>query len=211
MTGGPDLQPNVDDPNFWEMCYQQGTTPWEYGAYAPPLKTFLDSPYRMPPGKMAVLGCGTGHDCLLMLQYGYEVTGIDFAPSAIRSTHQKFLQTGLAGTKAYLLQRDIFDLHVSEYKGYFDYVLEHTCFCSIFPANRKRYFYTVRDLLKPGGKFLALWFVGDRVGGGLPYSASKNEIFDLFNEAFSLDITYDPADSFPNDQGREMLTLMTKL
>lgn len=208
MTGGsPEIQ--ADDPNFWEQCYQQGITPWEYGTFAPPLKTFLDSPYRMPPGKMAVLGCGTGHDCLLMLQYGYEVTGIDFAASAIHATHQKFIQTGLAGTKAYLLHRNIFDVH--EYKGYFDYVLEHNCFCSILPADRRRYFYAVRDLLKPGGKFLALWWVGERVGAGLPYSVSKNEVFDLFNGPFNLEITYDPVDSFPPEQGKEMITLFTKL
>lgn len=199
---------DVDKPEFWEHCYQQRITPWDQGTFAPPLKTFLDSPYKLPPGKFAVLGCGTGHDSMLLLSYGFEVTGIDFAPSAIQATFQKFQQTGLVGTKAFLLQRNIFDLY--EYSGYFDYVLEHTCFCAIHPEDRRRYVYAARDLLKPQGKLLALWWVGERQGGGLPFAITKNELFDLFDPEFSIDISYDPQDSFPNDMGKELITLMTK-
>ncbi|MBZ0189862.1 MAG: methyltransferase domain-containing protein, partial [Candidatus Obscuribacterales bacterium] len=138
MTGQPQAQPNVGSPDFWELCYQQGKTPWEYGSFAPPLKTFLTTPYKMPPGNLAVLGCGTGHDALLLAQSGYQVTAIDFCQSAINATYQKFEQAGLAGKTAFLLHRNIFDLY--EYHGYFDSIFEHTCFCSIDPGDRKRYF-----------------------------------------------------------------------
>ncbi len=202
------IPPGVDKPEFWERCYQQGMTPWDYGSFAPPLKTFLDSPYRMPPGKIAVVGCGTGHDCMLFLQYGYEVTGIDFAPSAIQTTYQKFQSTGLAGTKAYLLQKSIFE--IPEYNNYFDYVLEHTCFCSLHPQDRRRYVFAVRDILKPRGKLLGLWYVGEHQGAGLPFTISKNDLFDLFDRDFSIDISYDPQDSFPSEKDKELITLMTR-
>lgn len=207
MTGAK-TQYTVDDPEFWEGCYSQRMTPWDYGTHAPPLKTFLESPYKVPPGRLAVLGCGTGHDSLLFLQQGFEVTGVDFAPSAIQSTYQKFQASGLLGSKAYLLQRNIFDLF--EYRGYFDYVLEHTCFCSIDPVNRRRYLFAVRDMLKPRGKLIGLWWVGERHGDGLPFSITKNELFDLFDDDFTFDIVYEPQDSFPQDQGKEVLTVMTK-
>lgn len=198
----------VDKPDFWERFYKQGMMPWDFGTFAPPLKTFLDSPYRMPPGKVAVLGCGLGHDCMLMLKYGYEVTGIDFAPSAILATYEKIQPTGLAGKRAFLLQKCIFDL--GDYTNYFDYILEHNCFCALHLYDRRRYVFCVRDLLKPRGKILGLWFVGEHEGGGLPFSISKNELFDLFDEDFSIDISYDPQDSFPSEQGKELITLMTK-
>lgn len=210
MTGqAPEPTFDIDKPGFWELCYQQGRTPWEYGSHAPPLETFQKSPYRLPPGKVAVLGCGTGNDALFLAQQGYEVIGIDFAPTALQASHQKFLQAGLAGKNAYLLQRDIFDLH--EYTGYFDSIFEHTCFCSLDPANRRRYMFAARDILKPGGKLLALWWIAERRGHGLPFSVSRDEIFELFDGVFSFDIVYEPQDSFPADQGKELLTLMTKL
>lgn len=200
---------DTDSPEFWEMCYQKGMTPWEYGTHAPPLETFMKSPYKMPPGRFGVLGCGTGYDALFLAQCGYEVVGIDFAPTAIQATHQKFAQAGLAGKSAYLLQRNIFDMH--EYRGYFDYLFEHTTFCSIDPSNRKRYMFATRDLLKPGGKLLALWWTKEREEPGIPFSVSKNELFDLYDGIFSFDLVYEPHDSFPQDRGAELLTLMTRL
>lgn len=208
MVGSLQIPPGVDKPEFWEQFYQQGKTPWDNGASPPPLQTFLTSPYKMPPGKIAVLGCGSGHDVMLFLQHGFDVTGVDFAPSAVQQTYYKLQPTGLLGTKAFLLQRDIFQLH--EYTGYFDYILEHNCFCSLHPQDRRRYLYAVRDLLKPNGKLLALWFVEDRIDGGLPFPVEKSEIFDLFDADFSIDISYEPTNSFPQDQGKELLTLMTR-
>lgn len=208
MTGKLQIPDGIDRPDFWEQFYRHGMTPWDCGAPPPPLCTFLDSPYKMPPGKLLVLGCGTGHDCLLFLKHGFQVTGIDFAPSAIQSTYKKLHPTGLLGTQAYLLQRDIFS--IPEYANYFDVVVEHNCFCAIHPQDRRRYAYTVRDLLKSGGKFLALWRIEDRVGGGLPFPVEKSEIFSLFDHDFSIDISYQPTDSFPQDQGLELLTLMSK-
>lgn len=208
MTDQKDSQYRVEDPDFWENCYQKGVTPWEQDRPSPPLKTFLESPYKFPPGRVAVLGCGTGNDCMLLIEHGYEVTGIDFAPSAIQATYQKFLQAGVAGSKGYLLQRDLFD--IPEYRNYFDVVYEYSCFNSIHKIDRRRYRNAVRDLLKPGGKFLAVWFVGERRSGGLPYSTTQAEIFELFDGSFSIDLSYVPTESFPKLQDKELLTLMTK-
>ncbi|MGD9682818.1 MAG: methyltransferase domain-containing protein [Candidatus Obscuribacterales bacterium] len=209
MTEQAQGQPDIESPEFWDLCYQQGMTPWEYGTFAPPLKTFLETPYKMPPGKLAVLGCGTGHDALLLARSGYQVTAIDFSQHAINATYKRFQEAGVAGSTGFLLQRNVFDLF--EYHGYFDSVFEHTCFCSIAPDSRKRYFFAIRDLLRQGGKFLALWWIGERRGGGLPFSITKDEIFEMFDGTFSFDLVYEPQDSFPQDQGKELITLMTKL
>src|SRR5262249_4413213 len=131
MSSPPGSNVNPDSSHWWEGLYRAKTTPWDLGIWAPPLRTFLDSPYGLPPGKMLVPGCGTGFDCVLFASRGYEVTGLDFAPSAIEATTKKFEEAGLLGTKGFLLERDLFDIH--EYDSYFDYVLEHTCFCAIHP------------------------------------------------------------------------------
>jgi SAM-dependent methyltransferase len=208
MTGPNDV-PTVEKVEFWEGLYQRSITPWELGTYTPPFKTFLDSPYKVPPGTVASLGCGTGHDSLLFAQYGFEVFAFDFAPSAVASTQAKFQQAGLLGKSAFVVQKDIFDLH--EYKGKFDYVLEHVCFCAIHPARRKTYEFVVRDLLKPDGKLIALWWLLDRQGSGPPFSVSKSEIFDLFSPDFRFDIVHEPTDSVADRKGKELFTLMSRI
>ncbi|MBI4532544.1 MAG: methyltransferase domain-containing protein [Candidatus Melainabacteria bacterium] len=197
----------VDNIEFWGQIYQTGKLPWDLGGPAPPLKTFLKSPYKVPPASIAIPGCGTGHDCLLFANHGFQVTGIDFAPLAIQATHQKFIDAGIAGTSGFLLQRNLFDL--DEYDGYFDYVLEHAMFNSIEPTRRRSYVHAVYDLLKPGGKLIALWWVLDRPGGP-PFGIAKDALFSLFGQFFSFDIVHTPTDSAPGRQGHELFTLMTK-
>lgn len=194
---------------FWENLYQTKKTPWDLGKPAPPLATFLQSPYAMAPGKMAVLGCGRGHECVLFAQKGFQVTGIDFAPSAVAETTQRLSAAGCLGTSGFLLQKNFFDIH--EYYGYYDYVLEHCAFCAIEPSMRRTYAWTVRDLLAPGGKFISLWWLVPEKKGGPPFHVHKSEIFDLFREHFSIDIAYEPKDSVAERRGQEYLTVMTKL
>jgi SAM-dependent methyltransferase len=199
---------SVDDHKWWEQLYRNSVTPWELGAAAPPFNTFLSSPYAVEPGKIVVPGCGSGNECLLFAAHGFEVTGVDFALPAIEATMKKLSDAGLLGTKGFLLQRDIFNIH--EYDQYFDYVLEHTCFCAIHPSRRRQYAMTVRDLLKPGGKFIALWWLLDHAGGP-PFAVSKNEIFELFSNFFNIDLAFEPADSVPERRGKELFTIMSLL
>lgn len=196
----------TDDMQFWETLYQTKTLPWDLGMPAPPLQTFLRSSYKVPPGSILILGCGTGHDCMLFAQHGFTVTGIDFAPSAIRATYDKFVQAGIAGKTAFLLERDVFEIH--EYDHYFDYVLEHSFFNSIHPSRRRTYAWTVHDLLKPGGKLISLWWTLDRQDGP-PYGIPKEDLFGLFSNQFDFDLVHTPNDSVPARQGRELFTLMT--
>jgi SAM-dependent methyltransferase len=209
MAAGTDRVLTVDDKEYWETLYKIGKTPWELNTHAPPLKTFLDSPYAVRPGSIAVLGCGTGHDCMLFAHYGFTVVGIDFAPSAIKATTEKFQKADILGKTGYLIEKDIFSLH--EYAGGFDYVLEHTCFCSIDPNQRNRYAYAARDLLKPNGKLIGLWWVFDRLGsGGPPFAVTKNQIMDTFSKFFDFEIVYVPKDSVPERKDAELFTLMAK-
>jgi methyl halide transferase len=197
----------VDDPAWWEDAYRNKRTPWDLGRPAPPLESYLKSPYAVPPGKLAVLGCGYGHDCMPFLNAGFEVTGIDFAQTAVATTYQKFQQSGASGSKGYLLHRDVFNIH--EYDGYYDYVLDHCFFASIDASRRRTYIYTVADLLKPKGKLIGLFWVAPKIGGP-PFALHKDDIYEHFDKKFTIDVAFTPSDSVPQRKGGELLTVMTK-
>lgn len=167
--------------DFWEDRYQAGTDRWDLGQPAPPFMSLLQSANAPHPGKIAVLGSGRGHDAILFAQYGFEVIGFDFAPSAIAAAAKAAAGHQLT---AKFLERDIFKL-ASEFPRHFDYVLEHTCFCAILPEQRPDYVRLVESLLHPGGELIALFWAHCREGGP-PFGVSIETIRQLFEPSFEI-------------------------
>ncbi len=185
---------------FWENRYIEGTTGWDLGQAAPPFVSLLDSAAAPKIGKIAVLGSGSGYDALLFAQKGFEVTGFDFAPSAIASATELAQTRGIA---AQFLQRNIFDLP-TEFPNYFDYVLEHTCFCAIEPTLRPAYVKLVKSLLKPFGELIALFWAHNQPGGP-PFGTTTAEIRQYFEPNFKINRLNLANNSVPQRQGQEYL------
>lgn len=187
-------------PDFWEGRYQEGTDRWDLGQPAPPFVDLLNSANAPPPGRLIALGAGRGHDALLFAEHGFDVVGIDFAPAAVAAASQTAQARGLA---AHFLQRDIFDLP-QEFAHSFDYVLEHTCFCAIDPAQRTAYVQLVRSLLKPQGELIALFWAHTRPGGP-PYGTTAEELHQRFEAGFER-VSFDrPSNSIESRSGEEYL------
>jgi SAM-dependent methyltransferase len=181
----------------WEHRYQEGTTRWDLGQPAPVFVDMFQSSAAPKPGTVAVLGAGRGHDARLFAQHRFDVTAVDFAPSAVAAMAHEAKLTGISLRP---LQRNIFDL-VPEFEGQFDYVVEHTCFCAIDPSLRRDYVDLVARLLKPQGELLAVFFTHSR-GGGPPYGATPEEIQALFKPRFSINLV-PVVNSVPSRQGEE--------
>ncbi len=192
---------SVQESNYWEQRYHEGSDRWDLGQPAPPFVSWLESDTtNLPRGKTAVLGCGRGHDALLFANYGFEVIGFDFAPAAIAAA------TSLAATSnssAQFLQRDIFDLSL-EFPNHFDLVIEHTCFCAIAPEQRAAYVQLVHHILRPQGEFLGLFFTHDRPGGP-PFGTTPSEIQQYFKPKFEILSLAPVTHSIPERQGEEHL------
>lgn len=181
----------------WEHRYQEGTTRWDLGQPAPAFVDLFQSEAAPQPGHVIVLGAGRGHDARLFAQHRFEVTAVDFAPSAVAAMAHEVELTGLPLRP---LQRNIFDL-VPEFEDQFDYVVEHTCFCAIDPSLRSDYVKLVARLLKPQGELLAVFFTHSR-GGGPPYGSTPEEIRALFEPHFVVDLV-SVENSVPSRQGEE--------
>jgi methyl halide transferase len=196
----------MHDPNLlpekWEQRYQSGDHPWDLGYPTPPLVNLLQRSEAPSPGKLAVLGCGTGQDALLFAEAGFDVTAFDFAPSAIdRAT----CNAQARNLPVRFLQRDIFALE-SELHGQFDYVLEYTCFCAIDPALRSDYIQVVKQLLRPRGQLIGIFYTHSRPSGP-PFGVKPQEILDYFAPDFDR-ILFEPVeDSIERRQGEEHLAI----
>lgn len=191
--------------DFWEQRYQDGTTRWDLGQGAPPFAHLLSGSGAPKPGNTIVLGSGRGHDVLLFARHGFEVVGVDYAPSAIAAATQAATTHALA---AQFIQRDIFEL-LPEYAQQFDYVVEHTCFCAIDPSLRDRYVTLVNGLLKPGGQLLGLFFTHNRPGGP-PYGTTPAEIQKRFSRCFTVLSLIPAPDSVESRQNEEHLGIFKK-
>ena len=172
---------NVNDLEYWENIYLSKDTGWDLGAATPYIEKISD---EIKKGEVIILGCGRGYDAVMLAKKGFEVTAVDFSPSAI-----KFL-TNLAyqqGVLVKIIQKDIFSLR-DNFKGHFDYVIEQTCFCAIDIKRRPEYELLVSKLLKVKGQLIGLWFpIGKKVAdGGPPFGVSIKEIKLLFSNKWSI-------------------------
>ena len=196
----------VDNParvEFWESRYRSGEDGWDLGGPAPQFVSLLSSPGAPGPGALISLGCGRGHDALLFARYGFTVTGVDFSPLAIRDAREA---ARAAGLEAEFIEQDLFALP-STMNGRFDYVLEHTCFAAIPPYRRADYVEVVRNLLKPGGLYIAVFFAHGEWGGP-PYSTHEEEVRSLFLPYFVIERLERSEVSVPRRAGKELFALM---
>jgi SAM-dependent methyltransferase len=184
-------------PHEWEEKYRTGDAHWDHGAASPGLVEFLCEHRELPKGRVAVPGCGTGHDVRAWAGAGFEAYGFDIAPTAVRLAAERTRSDGLT---AWFRWADFLADSPSEP---FDYVWEHTLFCALHPSQRERYVEALIRWLKPGGTYLAVnYIVCDPQGPPWPVTAC--ELWQRFRPGFHLLDQWVPR-SYPNRCGRELM------
>ncbi len=201
------MAPDVNEAAFWRDRYRQGGDGWELGEPTPPL---VDRLAAAPPepagGRVAVVGCGRGHDARAFAGAGYEVWGFDFAEEAVVAARELAVGDGVA---VHFEERDVFTL-ADAYLAHFDVVWEYTCFCAIDPARRDEYLDVLRGTLRPDGTLIALFYpVREGPAEGPPYPATEEEIRRRLEGRFRIDSMEVPARSVERREGLERLVLAT--
>ncbi|NWG06223.1 MAG: class I SAM-dependent methyltransferase [Chloroflexi bacterium] len=125
--------------------------PWDTGISPPELIEFIE---KHPPGRAIDIGCGTGTNVITLAKAGWQVTGVDFAPRAIKLARQKIKRTGV---KAELFIRDATKL--TRIHGPFDLALDIGCFHGFSKEDQEKYLDELDRILAPGGFWLLYGFL----------------------------------------------------
>lgn len=194
----------------WEQNYLANDTPWDKGRPAPALVDWLKR-NRME-GSVMVPGCGLGHDVRAIAARDplTRVVGLDIAPSAVQRAH------GIRKVSSEdFVHANLFDLP-SELRQAFDWIWEHTCFCAIDPTMRASYVEGVHSALRPGGQFLAVFYLNPYdeehppETEHPPYGTALQELESLFSERFEIRESWAPEVAYPGREGREHMMLMLR-
>lgn len=190
----------LSDPDLWTKRYETNDMGWDMGAPSPSLVWAVEK-LKLPKMRVAVLGCGAGHDAHFLASKGHMVTGIDFSPEAIKRAESLYpSQTNLKW-----VCRDVFEIS-EEYRNSFDLVIEHTCFCAIDPERRSELVSVWKNILSAEGQLLGVFFVMPK-NFGPPYGGTEEELNDLLSPYFRYNLWVRSKASHPGRLGKELVVL----
>ena len=138
------------DADFWQRRFLQQQTPWDRNAPGPQIAAWIADGTLRAGLRIAVPGCGSGHDVLALAQAGCEVSAIDYADAAITLTQQR-LATGHAQARV-----ERADVLTWQPDVPLDAVYEQTCWCALHPDHWSAYAAQLRAWLRPGGALLLM-------------------------------------------------------
>jgi SAM-dependent methyltransferase len=113
------------------------------------LKQFLDSG-AIRPCRAAVLGCGTGDNAVFLARQGFDVTGIDIAPTALQIAGKKSQQ---AEVRVKWLLADV--LRPPQLEP-FEFIFDRGCYHDVRRQEPEAYVAALRGLASPGARILIL-------------------------------------------------------
>ena len=144
-----------------------GQPPWDTGVSPPELFEFIRN---NKPGRAIDIGCGTGTNIIALAQAGWTVTGVDFAPRAIKLAKQKLKRSGM--------QANVFVGDATNLRGIagpLDFALDLGCFHGISKEGRAKYLDQLHRILAPNGFWLLYAFLSP----GTPRSGHALEEADI--------------------------------
>jgi SAM-dependent methyltransferase len=164
----------------YRLLYGVGFTPWEQLATLPALTEGVsalfdreEDGHRPPYGPALDLGCGSGIWAVKLAERGWQVTGVDFIPKALRRARQRAQQ---AGVEIRLVPGDVTKLRATGVGSGFPFLLDFGVFHDeLTDAQRDAMGREVTAVAAPGATLLMLAWARRR-RGPLPRGANRSDI-----------------------------------
>jgi hypothetical protein len=172
-----DNSSDSNQPDFWNVRYASGNTPWDFGGVPLALKLFLER--SSGSGKVLIPGCGSGYEVQAFHAAGYDVSAIDFSSAAVEQAKRV-----LGPLAERVILGDFFTYDFGQQR--FDLIYERTFLCSMTPSRRPDYVNRTADLLSPGGGLIGVFLYGQPSSSGPPFPLTEHEAAKLFKKRFEL-------------------------
>lgn len=163
---------------FYKLLYGVGLTPWEELTALPvgdQISALLDreeSERRPPYGRALDLGCGSGIWSVELARRGWQVTGVDIIPKAVRAARERAKQ---AGVEARFDQGDVTDLRGAGVGSDFGLVLDFGTVHGLSPERREAVGREVSAVTAPGATLL-MYAAAPGFRWPLPRGASRSDV-----------------------------------
>lgn len=188
----------------YDLMYRFGA-PWE-GADRVELRRLVADGRCAPetlrrPGQPAAraidLGCGAGGVSMELAEAGFEVTGVDFSPVALRKARVAAGRRGLGEDRLRFVPGDLTAGRVDGVQGPYDLLVDYGTLDDLPDTNRRVMAAYVTALARPGSRFFLYAFSGrrddlPRFSFGGPSRAfpgiDPGEVEQLFEPAFRVHV-----------------------
>jgi SAM-dependent methyltransferase len=164
----------------YRLLYGVGFTPWEQLATLPALNEQVSALFdreeetRRPPyGPALDLGCGSGFCSVKLAERGWQVTGIDFIPKALRRARARARQ---AGVDLRLVQGDVTKLGATAVGSGFPFLLDFGVFHDELTDGQRAAMGREVTAVAASGATLLMVAWARRRRGPLPRGASRRDI-----------------------------------
>jgi SAM-dependent methyltransferase len=164
----------------WDDVYRQGGAPWDIGRPQPAFVRLADAGEISSP--VLDSGCGTGEHALMLAERGFEVLGVDVAPTAIDLAREKARQRGLS------VVFEVGDVLALDRLGrQFATMMDSGVFHTFVDADRPRYVSSLASVLEPGGVLHLLCFSEHTPGTFGPRRVTQTELRESFADGWVIE------------------------
>jgi SAM-dependent methyltransferase len=150
---------------------------------------------KVRPCRTIDLGCGAGNYAIYLSGKGFDVTGVDKSPMAIKLARKNAKKKKI---RCNFVVADVLTGLMKVVKKPFDFAYDWEVIHHIYPEERKKFVESVYDILNPGAKYLSVCFSekDDTFGGSGKYRttrlgtnlyfSSEKELEELFSGYFNI-------------------------
>ena len=144
----------------YRILYRVGFTPWEGMVKSMPIVEQISALFareeagRQPPyGQALDLGCGSGIWAAKLAGRGWQVTGVEFVPKALRRARERAQE---AGVEVRLIEGDVTALRATSVGSGFRFLLDFGLFHGLTDEQREAMGGEVSAVAAPGATMLML-------------------------------------------------------
>jgi methyl halide transferase len=143
----------------WDLPFRtRSAAEWDKGGPALKLKALVERG-ELEQCRIVELGCGSGNDAIYLASQGFNVTGIDIAPTALCYAAAKAQAAGVD------VNWVLADVQALPELGKFDFIFDRGCYHNVRYVNAPGFVASMRQLSHPGTECLILSLDRDRAPG----------------------------------------------